>query len=149
MAKKKPMKYFDYSLLFLIIFLLCFGLVMLYSTSSYTAADKYGDAAFFLKKQLKATGLGIIGMYIVSKIPYGFWMKVSTLAYLASLGLCTAVIFVGREAKGQSRWLQVGPLSFQPSEFAKFAMIIYLAAVIYKIPKKIGNFWTLVKILTT
>ncbi len=147
MAKKKPMKYFDYSLLFLIIFLLCFGLVMLYSTSSYTAADKYGDAAFFLKKQLKATGLGIIGMYIVSKIPYGFWMKVSTLAYLASLGLCTAVIFVGREAKGQSRWLQVGPLSFQPSEFAKFAMIIYLAAVIYKIPKKIGNFWTLVKIL--
>ena len=147
MAKKKPMKYFDYSLLFLIIFLLCFGLVMLYSTSSYTAADKYGDAAFFLKKQLKATGLGIIGMYIVSKIPYGFWMKVSTLAYLGSLGLCTAVIFVGREAKGQSRWLQVGPLSFQPSEFAKFAMIIYLAAVIYKIPKKIGNFWTLVKII--
>ena len=99
MAKKKPINYCDDSLLFLIILLFCFGLVMLYSTCSYTAADKYVDAAFFLKKQLKVTGLGIIGMYIVSKIPYGFSIKVSTLAYLASLGLCTAVTFVRREAK--------------------------------------------------
>ena len=57
--KKKPIKYFDYSLLFLIIFLLCFGLVMLYSTSSYAGANKFGDAAYYVKKQLFATGLGI------------------------------------------------------------------------------------------
>ena len=67
--KKKPIKYFDYSLLFLIIFLLCFGLVMLYSTSSYAGSNKFGDASYFVKKQLFATGLGIVGMYIVSKIP--------------------------------------------------------------------------------
>ena len=61
--KKKPIKYFDYSLLFLIIFLLCFGLVMLYSTSSYAGSNKFGDASYFVKKQLFATGLGIVGMY--------------------------------------------------------------------------------------
>ena len=71
--KKKPIKYFDYSLLFLIIFLLCFGLVMLYSTSSYAASNQFGDHSYFVKKQLFATGLGIVGMYIVSKIPYRFW----------------------------------------------------------------------------
>ena len=106
--KKKPIKYFDYSLLFLIIFLLCFGLVMLYSTSSYAGSNKFGDASYFVKRQLFATGLGIVGMYIVSKIPYRFWMKVSSMAYLAAIVLCTAVIFIGTEANGQARWLKIG-----------------------------------------
>ena len=58
--KQKPIRYFDYSLLFLIIFLLCFGLVMLYSTSSYYGSTRFGDTAYYLKKQLFATSLGII-----------------------------------------------------------------------------------------
>ena len=81
-------KYFDYSLLFLIIFLLCFGLVMLYSTSSYYGSTRFGDTAYYLKKQLFATSLGIIAMIIVSRIPYRFWMRVSGLAYLMAFGLC-------------------------------------------------------------
>lgn len=99
--KQKPIRYFDYSLLFLIIFLLCFGLVMLYSTSSYYGSTRFGDTAYYLKKQLFATSLGIIAMIIVSRIPYRFWMRVSGLAYLMAFGLCTAVIFIGTEAKGQ------------------------------------------------
>lgn len=145
--KQKPIKYFDYSLLFLIIFLLCFGLVMLYSTSSYYGSTRFGDAAYYLKKQLFATSLGVVAMIIVSRIPYQFWMKLSTLAYLVALILCTAVIFLGREAKGQSRWLQLGPLSFQPSELAKLAVIIFLATIIYKTPKKMGEFKSLVKVM--
>ena len=89
--KQKPIRYFDYSLLFLIIFLLCFGLVMLYSTSSYYGSTRFGDTAYYLKKQLFATSLGIIAMIIVSRIPYRFWMRVSGLAYLMAFGLCTAV----------------------------------------------------------
>lgn len=147
MAKKKPIRYFDYSLLFLIIFLLCFGLIMLYSTSSYYGSIRFDDAAHYVKKQLFATSLGIVAMIIVSRIPYQFWMKLSTLAYLMALGLCTAVIFVGREAKGQSRWLQIGPLSFQPSEFAKLAVILFLAAVIYKTSKQVKNFKVLIKVM--
>ena len=130
--KQKPIRYFDYSLLFLIIFLLCFGLVMLYSTSSYYGSTRFGDTAYYLKKQLFATSLGIIAMIIVSRIPYRFWMRVSGLAYLMAFGLCTAVIFIGTEAKGQARWIYIGPLSFQPSEFAKLAVIIFLATIIYK-----------------
>ncbi len=79
---------------------------MLYSTSSYAGSNKFGDASYFVKKQLFATGLGIVGMYIVSKIPYRFWMKVSSMAYLATIVLCTAVIFIGTEANGQARWLK-------------------------------------------
>ena len=69
------------------------------------------------------------------------------MAYLAAIVLCTAVIFIGTEANGQARWLKIGPLSFQPSEFAKFAVIIFLATVIYKTPQKMGEFMSLVKIM--
>ena len=93
--KEKPIRYFDYSLLFLIIFLLCFGLVMLYSTSSYYGSTRFGDTAHYLKKQLFATALGVVAMIIVSKIPYRFWMKLSGFAYLLALGLCTAVSALG------------------------------------------------------
>jgi cell division protein FtsW len=147
MAKQKPIRYFDYSLLFLIIFLLVFGLIMLYSTSSYYGSTRFGDSAYYLKKQLFATSLGLVAMFIVSWIPYRFWMKVSTLAYAMALGLCILVIFVGHESKGQARWLYIGPLSFQPSEFAKLAVIIFLATVIYKTSKKVKEFVTLVKVM--
>lgn len=144
--KQKTIRYFDYSLLFLIIFLLCFGLIMLYSTSSYYGSTRFGDAAYYVKKQLFATSLGVAAMIIVSLIPYRFWMKFSGMAYLLALGLCILVIFAGKEVKGQSRWLQLGPLSFQPSEFAKLAVILFFAAVIYKTSKQLANFKNLVKV---
>ena len=144
--KQKPLRYYDYSLLFLIIFLLCFGLVMLYSTSSYYGFTRFNDSAYYLKKQIFATVLGVIGMFILSMIPYQFWMKFATLAYIVAFGLCVAVIFIGREAKGQSRWLQIGPLSFQPSEFAKLATILFIATVIYKTSSKLSSLQNLVKI---
>ena len=144
--KDKPLRYYDYSLLFLIIFLLCFGLVMLYSTSSYYGFTRFDDSAYYLKKQLFATSLGIVAMFVVSMIPYQFWMKLASLGYIVAFGLCVAVIFVGREAKGQSRWLQIGPLSFQPSELAKLAIILFLATIIYKAPKGLGTWQNLLKI---
>lgn len=145
--REKPIRYFDYSLLFLIIFLLCFGLVMLYSTSSYYGSTRFEDAAYYVKKQMFATSLGLVAMLTVSRIPYRFWMNFSAFAYVLALGLCTAVIFVGTEAKGQARWIYIGPLSFQPSEFAKLAVILFLALVIYKTSKQIGDFKALVKVL--
>lgn len=145
--RQKPIKYFDYSLLFLIIFLLCFGLVMLYSTSSYYGSIRFEDAAYYLKKQLFATSLGVVAMFMISRIPYQFWMRLSGLAYIIALILCTIVIFIGRDANGQARWLQLGPLSFQPSEFAKLAVIIFLASIIYKTPKKMGELKSLIKVV--
>lgn len=145
--KEKTIRYFDYSLLFLIIFLLCFGLIMLYSTSSYYGSTRFDDAAYYVRKQMYASALGLAAMIVVSRIPYQIWMQFSTLAYLGALGLCTAVIFVGTEAKGQARWLKIGPVQFQPSELAKIGVIIFLATVIYKTPKRMGEFKSLVKIM--
>lgn len=145
--RQKPLRYFDYSLLFLIIFLLCFGLIMLYSTSSYYGSTRFGNAAYYVRKQLFATSLGIAAMIVIAQIPYQFWMRLSTLAYLLALGLCTYVIFGGREAKGQARWIQIGPISFQPSEFAKLAVIIFLATIVYKTSKQVYKFTTLIKVI--
>lgn len=135
--KEKPVRYFDYSLLFLIIFILCFGLIMLYSTSSYSGFDKMGDAAYYVKGQiLKGMIPGLAAMIVISRIPYHVWLKFSVFAYTAALILCTAVIFVGDEAKGQARWLAIGPIRFQPSELAKVGIILMYATVLYKTPAK-------------
>lgn len=145
--KQKPLRYFDYSLLFLIIFLLCFGLIMLYSTSSYYGSTRFGSAAYYVRKQLFATSLGIVAMIVISRIPYQFWMRMSTLAYLVALGLCTYVIFGGKEVKGQARWIDLGFISFQPSELAKLAVIIFLATIVYKTSKQVYKFTTLIKVM--
>ncbi len=146
-TERKKVRYFDYSLLFLVIFLVCFGLVMLYSTSSYNAQLKFGDAAWYLKKQIFATGLGFVAMMIVSRIDYHVWKYFWFLAYAAGFGLCLLVMFVGEDIKGSRRWLEIGPLSFQPSELAKLAMIVFLATVISKMPKQMGKFSALVKVM--
>lgn len=144
---KKRVRYFDYSLLFIVIFLVCFGLVMLYSTSSYNGQVKFNDAAFYLKKQLFATALGFVAMLVISRIDYHVWKRFWMLAYLAGFGLCTLVMFVGDDIKGSRRWLQIGPLSFQPSELAKLAMIVFLAVVVSNMPKMMGKLSTIIKVM--
>ncbi len=145
--KEKRVRYYDYSLLFIVIFLVCFGLVVLYSTSSYNGQVKFGDAAYYLKKQVFAAGLGVVAMLIVSRIDYHFWKPFWLLAYATAFGLCTLVLVKGEEIKGSRRWLEIGPLSLQPSEIAKIAIIIFLATIICKMPKKMGKFSTIVKVM--
>ena len=145
-SKEKTIKYFDYTLLFIIIFLVCFGLVMLYSTSSYNAQLKYGDGAYYLKRQLFATALGFAAMLVIAQIDYHVWMHFAGLAYIGAIGLCVFVIFGGTESHGQSRWIQLGPLSFQPSEFAKIAVILFLATIISRMPKKMAEVKNIIKI---
>ena len=144
--KQRPLRYYDYNLLFLIIFLLCFGLVMLYSTSSYYGFTRFNNSAFYVKKQLFATSLGVVIMLVLSMLPYQWWMKFSGLAYIVALGLCIAVNFIGTEAGGQSRWFRIGPISFQPSEFGKLATILFLATIIYKAPKSLDKPVNILKI---
>lgn len=144
---EKQIKYFDYTLLFIIIFLVGFGLVMLYSTSSYNAQLKFEDSAYYLKKQLFAALLGFAGMLVVASVDYHIWLKLSGLLYLGSLGLCVAVIFMGTNLNGSTRWLKIGPISFQPSEIAKMAVILFLTTVISRIPRQMGSFATVVKLM--
>ncbi|MCC8029108.1 MAG: putative lipid II flippase FtsW [Lachnospiraceae bacterium] len=145
--KEKTTKYFDYTLLFLIIFLLGFGLVMLYSVSAYEAQSEFGDAAYYLRHQARNIVIGLILMFIVARIPYGFWKRVGVPVYLIAIALCFAVILVGSDANGSTRWLRIGSISFQPSELAKIAVIIFLAMLLSRIPKKITQLRTILAVL--
>jgi cell division protein FtsW len=149
--KKRQITYFDYSLLFIIIFLICFGLVMLYSTSAYDAQNTFKDPTHYLRKQAIAFGLGLIGMFVIAKIDYRRFLGLGLLAYFGSLLLSVLVLIpgVGIEHNGSRRWLGVPNTSFefQPSEFAKLAVILYLAYLISRMPKKMGKFTTIVSIL--
>ncbi len=146
-SKQKKTKYCDYSLFFLVIFLLGFGLVMLYSVSAYNANLKYDDTMHYLKRQGFAALLGITAMVVISRIDYHVWIYFGNLAYFLALGLCVAVIFVGDDRNGSARWLPLGPLSFQPSELAKLATILFLSGIVCRIPKKIGKFINLIKVM--
>lgn len=146
-VKAEKLKYFDYSLLFIIVFLVGFGLVMLYSVSSYEAYTKFGSATYYLKKQSFAVVVGLILMFLISFIPYRYWQKLSFFAYGLAFLLCVAVLFVGTESNNSQRWLYFGGISVQPSEIAKIATILFLAAVLSKMPKQIAQLRVLVKIV--
>ncbi|MDO4556843.1 MAG: FtsW/RodA/SpoVE family cell cycle protein, partial [Lachnospiraceae bacterium] len=125
-------------MLVLVLLLVIFGLVLLYSTSAYNGRVKFHDEAYYFKKQLFATSLGLMAMYLVSQMDYHWLVKMAPLCYLISMGLSTLVLFVGEEYNGSKRWLSLGPLSFQPSEFAKVAVILFLAYQIERTKKTTG-----------
>ncbi|MBR5577960.1 MAG: cell division protein FtsW [Lachnospiraceae bacterium] len=139
---KKEVQFFDYSLLFVVLFLVGFGLIMVYSASSYDASTSKSfnyDAAYFLKKQARAALMGGVGMIVMAFIPYGFWERFAIAGYLISMVLIVLVLTpLGIEANGARRWLNLG-ISVQPAEIAKLAMILFLASMICKMGRQIGT----------
>lgn len=136
-AKKRQV---DIVLLILVVILVICGLVFLYSTSAYNGRVRFNDPAYYFKKQIFATALGILGMYVVSKMDYHIILRYAPAVYLIALGLSTAVLFFGQEYNGSRRWLSLGPLSFQPSEFAKVAVVLLLAWVTERTKNKTTSF---------
>ncbi|MCI8949125.1 MAG: FtsW/RodA/SpoVE family cell cycle protein [Lachnospiraceae bacterium] len=134
-------RFYDYSLLFLIIFLTLFGLVMIYSSSSYSAQLKYGDTGYFMKRQGYIALGGVFIMLVISKINYHFFAKFAVLAYILSYVLMLMVMFtpLGIEANGKKRWLKLGPVQFQPTEMVKIALILLLAVVITEMGVQINK----------
>lgn len=120
----------DTVLLLAVLFLTAFGLVMLYSTSTYNGRVRFHDEAYYLKKQLFATALGLLSMYVVSGMDYHILVRLALPGYLMSLGLSGLVLVAGETYNGSKRWISLGPLSFQPAEFAKLAVILLLARII-------------------
>ena len=130
--------FFDYTLLFIVLFLVGFGLVMLYSTSSYEASMEMGDSAYYLKKQVASTVLGLIVMMVIANIPYHFWERFAFLGYVVSVVLILLVLTpLGIEANGARRWINVFGISLQPAEVAKLAMILFLASLVCKMGRSI------------
>lgn len=137
----------DYTLLLIVVLLVVIGLVILYSTSAYNGQVKFHDSFYHLKKQAFATVLGIVLMLFVAGMDYHIWQRLAVFGYLAAVALSVAVMLFGREINGSKRWLALGPFSFQPSEFAKVALILFLADLVTKNVKTIGKMWTLCRIM--
>lgn len=130
--------FFDYTLLFIVLFLLAFGLVVLYSSSSYEGSLlENPDPAYFLKRQMMSTIIGLAAMIVVANIPYHFWERFAAISYIASIVLILLIIPFGIEANGAKRWLKIAGMSVQPAEIAKLGMILFLASLICRMGKKI------------
>lgn len=139
----------DLTMLALVLLLTVFGLVMLFSTSEYNGRVRFHDSAYYFKKQLFATALGLMAMYLVSRMDYHVIARLAPAAYLLSMALSTAVLLFGQEINGSRRWLSLGPLSFQPSEFAKVAVILFLAWQIDRTEKNTAGFWFMCRTMLT
>ena len=132
-----------------VIVLVIVGGYILYSTSAYNGQVKFQDEFYYLKKQFFATSLGFLAMYITANIDYHIWQKFAVWAYILSLVLSLAVLFIGDEYNGSKRWLSFGPLSFQPSEFAKVAVILFLAYMIVKQGKNMKKMRVLLLVMVS
>ena len=121
----------DVNLLLAVVVLLVFGLIMVYSASSYEASLKFNQPTYYLKSQARATALGVVCMLVVSKIDYHFWRRFALASYVISLFLIILVRTpLGITRNGARRWLGVGNFSFQPAEAAKIAVILFVAALL-------------------
>ena len=140
---------YDDTLLVTVLVLVIAGLVLLTSISAYNGNVKFHDSFYYLKKQGFATGLGLVGMAVVSRIDYHRWIPLAVPGYLLSILLGVAVLLFGEEYNGSKRWLSLGPVSFQPSEFAKVAVIVFLSWLIEKNIKKMGKLKSIVLTMLT
>ncbi len=144
MKRSAGKRAYDDTLIAVVLVLVVIGLVVLYSTSAYNGRVKFHDSLYYLKKQGFATLLGLAGMMVTARIDYHRWVPFAVPGYLMAVFLSLAVMFFGDEYNGSKRWLSLGPFSFQPSEFAKVAVILFLACLVSRNVKKMGTFSTMI-----
>lgn len=134
----KNQSFFDYTLLFVVIFLITFGLIMIYSTSSYEATGELGDSTYYLRHQFTATLAGVVVMVMTTLVDYHRWEKYAFVGMAVSIVLIFLVLTpMGVEVNGARRWIRVaGSLQFQPAEIVKIAVILFCASMITHFSKK-------------
>ncbi len=141
-ARRAPV---DKTLLLIVALLMMGGLLSLFSATYYKAVD-HGDALLEVKKQLIGIGLGAVLMLITSRIPYTFWQqpRVVVTALVGSYALLIVVLIpgIGVYLNGSRRWISVAGMSFQPSELAKIASVLYLASTLSFRLKQVEKFFT-------
>ena len=119
----------DIPFLVILLALLGLGLVMLYSASCVQSAYDSGHrtTTLYLRKQALCAAVGLAAFFLFSRIPVGLWYKLCWFLYAGSILLLLGVLFMGQEVNGAKRWISIGGIQFQPSELAKFAMILVFA----------------------
>ena len=133
---------------FMLVFgLLCFGLIMMYSASYAWAIHDTGTPYHYIKQQLLCAGLGLGAMVFLAVFDYTRLKKWTVLYYLFAVALLVLVVFIGRTSNGAKRWLKIAGITFQPSEFAKLAVIWMLAWLYSNLGKRVRNFWRMAAVL--
>ncbi len=142
-------RYFDYNLLAVVIILICFGLVMLYSASSYESSTKFGNDLYYLMRQGIFTFIALFFTFIAAKIDYHFYFRFAFAGWLISLFLMAMVKYspFGITAGGARRWLGYGPIQFQPSEVMKITLIIFAASYIVRLGREFYTFMGTFKVV--
>ena len=139
--KRRPV---DCTLLVLTVLLIMGGLVTLFSATYYKAATS-GDALLEVKRQMIGVGLGTVLMLITSRIPYSFWREPRVV--VAALGMSFILLIlviipgIGVYLNGSRRWLNIAGMSFQPSEVAKIASVMYLSSALSYQLKRVEKLW--------
>lgn len=124
----------DGTFLAIVLIILAFGLVMLFSASYAYAYYNRGDSLYFIRRQGFFALIGIIAMLAVSQVNYKIIQKLNILLFIGTISLLIIVLFL-RDSHGFARWVRIGQMSFQPSEIAKFAIIVMFAQIASTRPK--------------
>ena len=130
----------DATFLVLVLVLLTFGLVMLFSASFAFAFYNEGDSFYYIERQLFFAVIGVAAMLFVSKVNYKVLQKYSIIAYVGAFSLLLIADLFMRDQYGFARWIYIGGFSFQPSEVAKFAIIVFFAHLASIHSEKMGTF---------
>jgi cell division protein FtsW len=123
--------------------LVAFGLVMVYSATSASAALANGDPSYFLKRQAIYAVLGLVLMALASRVDFRVIRRLAPLLMVGSLVLLLGVLVVGQSVNGARRWISFGPVVFQPSELAKLALAVWAAAYLTRRrpPQRLPELW--------
>lgn len=131
----------DFPLFTAILCLSLFGLVMMYSASYYTGLTVYGDSFHYMPTQILCFGAGLVFMVLIANMKSYGWLRKSALwVYLGAFLLLVATLFFGSEINGARRWINIG-VTFQPSEIAKYAMVLFTATFMAHDPNRMRKFF--------
>lgn len=141
--------YFDYDLLLVIVFLMCFGLVMLYSTSAYEADVDFGNDLYYFTRQALIAGVGFVVMFVVSKIDYHIYGAFAFEIYIFAMFMMALVQTpLGLEFNGARRWIQLpGNQTLQPAEITKIAVILFISYELCRLGKKAYTLAGIIRVL--
>lgn len=139
----------DIPFLVAVIVLAAYGVVCVYSASSYNAQVQYGDAFFFCRKQLIGFCIGLVAMIAIAFLPYEKLRKTGLPALIVSLVLLALVFIpgVGKSNYGATRWIGFGSFTIQPSEIAKYGLILFIAGYFAKNPARMRTFTGILPVL--
>ncbi len=130
--------------------LVAFGLVMVYSATSASAALANGDPAYYLKRQAIYAFLGLVLMVVLSRVDFRALRALAPTLVVTSIGLLLAVLVLGKATNGARRWISFGPAAFQPSELAKLALGIWAASYLARrrAPRTLSELWRPLGLMT-